>query len=75
MVVKVCKPNQDMRFDVPAVGIQTVETMHAAGAQTLSVEAGKAVVFDRPDMIKLADKYKMSIVAIKEEDHGQVVAP
>jgi UDP-2,3-diacylglucosamine hydrolase len=75
VVVKVCKPNQDMRFDVPAVGIQTVETMHAAGVQTLSVEAGKAVVFDRPDMIKLADKYKMSIVAIKEEDHGQVVVP
>jgi DUF1009 family protein len=75
VVVKVCKPIQDLRFDVPAVGIQTVETMHAAGVQTLAVEAGKAVVFDRPDMIKLADKYKISIVAIEEEDPNQVVVP
>ena len=47
MVVKVCKPNQDERFDIPAVGAQTIEIMHAAGARVLAVEAGKAVVFDR----------------------------
>jgi UDP-2,3-diacylglucosamine hydrolase len=69
VVVKVCKPSQDMRFDVPAVGLKTIETMHEAGVQTLAVEAGKAVVFDRPEMIKLADKYKISIVALKEEDY------
>lgn len=67
VVVKVCKPNQDVRFDVPAVGLQTIKTMHAAGAVTLAIEAGKAVVFDRKEMIDLANKYKISIVAMKTE--------
>ncbi|MBN1931220.1 MAG: UDP-2,3-diacylglucosamine diphosphatase LpxI [Desulfobacterales bacterium] len=64
IVVKVCKPNQDMRFDIPAVGAQTIETMHAAGAKALAVEAGKAVVFDRKEMIALADQFGISIVAL-----------
>jgi UDP-2,3-diacylglucosamine hydrolase len=64
VVVKVCKPHQDMRFDVPAVGLQTIETMYAAGARTLVIEAGKAVVFDRPAMIAQADAYKMAVVAM-----------
>ncbi len=66
VVVKVCKPNQDFRFDVPAVGMQTIRTMHEAGAKVLVVEAGKAVVFDRGEMIDLANKYNISIVAVKE---------
>jgi UDP-2,3-diacylglucosamine hydrolase len=64
VVVKVCKPHQDMRFDVPAIGLQTIETMHAAGARTLVIEAGKAVVFDRSAMIEQADAYKMAVVAM-----------
>lgn len=66
VVVKVCKPNQDMRFDVPAVGPKTIETMHAANAKVLAIEAGKAVVFDRDAMIELADKYKITIIAMEE---------
>ena len=54
-----------MRFDVPAIGRKTIETMHAANAKTLAIEAGKAVVFDRQAMIDLADQYKISIVAIE----------
>jgi len=64
VVVKVCKPNQDNRFDMPAVGVQTINTMYASGAKALAIEAGKAVVFDRQEMIALSDKYKISIIAM-----------
>lgn len=61
-VVKVAKPAQDMRFDVPVVGVPTVQTMIDAGATCLSITAGKTLLFDRPEMIHLADKNKISIV-------------
>ncbi len=67
VVVKVCKPNQDTRFDVPAVGLQTIETMHAAGATALAIEAGKAVVFDRQAMVEHADAYKIAIAALDDD--------
>ena len=62
-VVKVAKPAQDMRFDVPVVGVPTIETMIAAGATCLSVTAGKTLIFDKDEMIKLADRNKICIVA------------
>lgn len=62
-VVKVAKPSQDMRFDVPVVGLPTIEAMLSAGATCLSVTAGKTLLFDREEMIRLADKNKISIVA------------
>jgi DUF1009 family protein len=68
VVIKVCKPDQDERFDVPAIGVQTIETMHAAGARALVIEAGKAVVFDREEMVALADKYGVAIVALKDPE-------
>ena len=61
-VVKVAKPDQDMRFDVPVVGIPTIETMIAAGATCLSVTAGKTLIFDLARMIALADKNSIAIV-------------
>jgi UDP-2,3-diacylglucosamine hydrolase len=61
-VVKIAKPDQDMRFDVPVVGIPTIETMVAAGATCLCVSAGKTLMFDRAEMIALADKNKIAIV-------------
>ncbi|MGB5159163.1 LpxI family protein [Desulfobacterium sp. N47] len=64
VIVKVCKPEQDTRFDMPAVGIQTISTMYESGVKALAVEANKAVVFDREDMIRLADKVGISIVAV-----------
>jgi DUF1009 family protein len=63
-VVKVAKPDQDMRFDVPVVGVPTIETMIAAGATCLSLTAGKTLMFDKEEMVKLADKNKISIVAV-----------
>jgi UDP-2,3-diacylglucosamine hydrolase len=62
-VVKVAKPAQDMRFDVPVVGLATINVMLEAGATCLSVTAGKTLLFDRDEMIQLADKNKISIVA------------
>jgi UDP-2,3-diacylglucosamine hydrolase len=69
VVVKVCKPNQDDRFDIPAAGIQTIETMKESGANVLVIEAGRTVVFDRDRMISLADSYGMTIVA--KDDPGE----
>lgn len=61
-VVKVAKPDQDMRFDVPVVGVPTIEAMIEAGASCLSVTAGKTLIFDRIEMVALADKHKIAVV-------------
>src|SRR5207237_7981689 len=62
-VVKVAKPNQDMRFDVPVVGLPTVETMVEAGATCLCLTAGKTLIFDRAEMLRLADRQRIAVVA------------
>jgi DUF1009 family protein len=62
-VVKVAKPNQDMRFDVPVVGLPTIQTMHRAGATCLSLEAGRTLLFDLDAMKQLADSYGIAILA------------
>ncbi len=66
-VVKVAKPNQDMRFDVPVVGVPTIETMIKVGATCLSVTAEKTLMFEREKMLKLADDNKISVVGIRTE--------
>lgn len=66
IAVKVSKPHQDTRFDVPAVGTRTLKSMHAAGVRALAIEAGKTVVFDREEMITLANEMGISIVALHE---------
>ena len=63
-VVKVAKPDQDMRFDVPVVGVPTIEAMLSAGATCLCITAGKTLMFDRDEMIRLANERKISIVAV-----------
>jgi DUF1009 family protein len=62
-VVKVAKPNQDMRFDVPVIGVATVEAMIRAGASCLSVEAGRTLLFDRSQLIERAGHKGIAIVA------------
>jgi DUF1009 family protein len=64
-VVKVAKPKQDMRFDVPVVGPSTVETMLRAGASCLSIEAGKTLLFDRDAALERASKAGIAIVAAR----------
>ncbi len=61
-VVKVAKPDQDMRFDVPVIGLPTIETMIKAGGTCLSVSSGKTLIFNRDQMIELANKHKIAIV-------------
>jgi DUF1009 family protein len=61
-VVKVAKPNQDMRFDVPVVGVPTIAAMVAAGATCLCVEAGRTLLFDREAMVAAADAVGIAIV-------------
>jgi UDP-2,3-diacylglucosamine hydrolase len=62
-VVKVAKPNQDMRFDVPVIGVATIRAMQAAGATCLAVEAGKTLLFDPAAIINAADQAGITIVA------------
>ena len=63
VVVKVSKPAQDMRFDVPVIGLLTVEQMRVAGATALAVDAGRTLLFDRPKLIALADASGIAIQA------------
>ncbi len=67
-VVKVAKPQQDMRFDVPTVGEQTIETMKAAGATVLGIEAGKTILLDVAKTLALADRYGIAVVAITADE-------
>jgi DUF1009 family protein len=70
-VVKVAKPNQDMRFDVPVVGIHTIETMVQAGASCLALDANKCLMLDRDKVVAAADAAGIAIVA---EEATHVVA-
>ena len=64
VVVKVSKPGQDMRFDVPVVGWPTIEQMKISGATALTVDAGKTLLFDRKRLIELADEARIAIRAV-----------
>jgi UDP-2,3-diacylglucosamine hydrolase len=63
-VVKVAKPNQDMRFDVPVIGPNTIETMRLAGATCLSIEAGRTLIFDQDTVRELAAAAGIAIVSV-----------
>lgn len=63
VVVKLAKPLQDLRFDLPSTGSQTIEIMHRSGASVLVLEAGKSLSFDREQMIEMADRYNICIIA------------
>jgi DUF1009 family protein len=63
VVVKVCKPQQDLRFDLPAIGTQTIKTMAQVKASCLAVEAGKTIIIDRETVVHEADRAGITIVA------------
>lgn len=67
-IVKVAKPQQDRRFDVPTIGMQTIETMSEAGARCLAVEAGQTILLDEPDVVQLANKLGIAIVSLHAEE-------
>lgn len=63
-VVKVAKPQQDMRFDVPTIGLKTLETMVTARAKVLAVEAGRTIILDEREVVDFANRHSLTIVAV-----------
>jgi hypothetical protein len=64
-VVKVAKPNQDLRFDVPVIGLHTITTMRAAGATCLALEAGRTLIFDLEAVRAEADSAGIAVIALE----------
>jgi UDP-2,3-diacylglucosamine hydrolase len=64
VVVKVSKPRQDLRFDVPSVGLETIRTLSRVNGAVLAVEAGKTLLFDKSEMIAEADRKNIAIVSL-----------
>ena len=62
-VVKLAKPNQDLRFDVPVIGVPTVEVLRRSGATAMAIEAGKTLMIDRDELLREADAAAITIVA------------
>ncbi len=67
-IVKVAKPQQDMRFDVPTIGVETIQTMREAGARVLAVESEMTIMLDQAEVIELADRLGIAIVSLKAEE-------
>ncbi|MEW4487314.1 UDP-2,3-diacylglucosamine diphosphatase LpxI [Thalassoglobus sp. JC818] len=67
-VVKVAKPNQDLRFDVPTIGLQTIQTMRESGARILAIESGMTILLDEQEVLNLANKLGIAIVSVKGEE-------
>jgi UDP-2,3-diacylglucosamine hydrolase len=64
-VVKVAKPQQDMRFDVPTIGIGTIQSLIAARAAVLAIEAYKTIIVDEPEVIALANQHNLAIISLE----------
>lgn len=73
VVIKLAKPDQDMRFDVPVVGVPTINAMVEAGATCLCITAGKTLMFDKDEMLNLANAHKIAIVAALPQKSTNVV--
>lgn len=71
VVVKVAKPRQDMRFDVPVVGLRTVETMKVCRATALAIDAGRTLLFDRPRLIDAAGEAGIAVQAFAPDPQGE----
>lgn len=67
VVVKVSKPQQDLRFDVPAVGVDTIRHMHAVGGAVLAVEAGKTLLLEKDALLKEAELLGIAVVAVSPD--------
>ena len=63
VIVKMSKPNQDFRFDVPVIGPKTIKTMIRANSRCLAIEAGKTIIIDEAKCLNLANKESICIVA------------
>jgi DUF1009 family protein len=66
VIVKVCKPQQDLRFDLPAIGTQTIKSIEEVKASCLAIEAGKTIIIDRETVIQEADRAGITIIAARD---------
>jgi len=73
-VVKVAKPGQDMRFDVPAIGVGTLKTMIESGANTLAIEADKTIIIHEAEVVQFANDNNLCIVAVQAEAMEKLAA-
>jgi DUF1009 family protein len=73
-VVKVAKPRQDMRFDVPTVGVRTLRTMLAAGANVLAIEGGRTILLDDAEFRTFATQHKISVIAVGNRAAAELAA-
>ena len=64
VVVKVSKPHQDLRFDVPAIGVETINSLRQVGGAVLAIEAGKAILIDKDELLRRADDCGIAVVAV-----------
>lgn len=72
-VVKVAKPQQDRRFDMPTIGKTTIESMHKSGGRVLAVEADQTILIDEQETIEMADKLGISIISLTDESAAKAV--
>jgi DUF1009 family protein len=73
-LIKVAKPQQDMRFDVPTIGLQTLKRMQLAGGKALAIEADKTIVVDREEVARWADAHGIAIYALRHADEARAAA-
>ncbi|OGR05692.1 MAG: hypothetical protein A2511_09160 [Deltaproteobacteria bacterium RIFOXYD12_FULL_50_9] len=73
IVVKVKKPTQDFRFDLPAIGLTTIDSMREVGAALLAVEAGQSLLFDAEAVVREADRAGVIVIGIEENTVGQLL--
>ena len=73
VVVKVKKPGQDFRFDLPATGLKTIKTLQQVKGAVLAVEAGQSLLFDRQEMIREANRAGIIVVGVTEKDDGSLL--
>lgn len=73
-VVKVAKPQQDMRFDVPTIGIGTLRSLLDAGGRVLAVEAGKTILIDQPEVLEFANQHGLVIVSLATDTQQLPIA-
>jgi len=73
VVVKVRKPGQDFRFDLPATGLTTIKNLQKVNGAVLAVEAGQSLLFDRKEMISEADNAGIVVVGVTETEDGSLL--
>ena len=64
VVVKVSKPQQDLRFDVPAVGMDTIRVLNEVGGAVLAIEAGKTILLEKDELLQEANRVGITVVAV-----------